>query len=184
MIGVVLSPTAYRFTVKDYHRMAEADIFDPDDRVELIDGEVVKMAPIGSRHAACVKRLARLLITALAAEDAVVSIQDPVVVSEHGEVQPDIGLLRPRADLYATGHPGPSDVMLLIEVADTTLSLDLGRKTELYLAGGIPEVWVVDLTAEVVHVATPVGRRAVGRGESLAPGAFPDLVVQVTDIVG
>jgi Uma2 family endonuclease len=181
---VAFSPTGYRFTVKDYHRMAEADIFDPDDRVELIDGEVVKMAPIGTRHAACVRRLARLFMTALPQEVSVVDIQDPMELSEYSEPQPDVTLLRPRADLYATEHPAPADILLAIEVADTTLRFDLGRKTGLYLAGGISEVWVVDVNAEVVHVATRAGTRVVAGGESLAPQAFPDLVLQVAEIVG
>lgn len=163
--------------------MAEAEIFDPDDRVELLDGKVFDLAPIGSRHAACVKRLARLFMT-LGEHEAVIGIQDPIQVGEHSEPQPDLALLRPRADYYATGHPAPDDIFLVVEVGDVTAPFDRTAKLSLYLAGGIPEVWVVDLVADVVHVATPATRRSVGRGESIAPEAFPDLVLEVAAIVG
>ena len=183
MAGVALSPTAYRFTVKDYHRMAEADIFDPDDRVELIDGEVVKMAPIDSRHAGCVNRLNYLFVSRLGTR-AVVAPQNPVEVDDYSEPQPDLVVLRAREDFYSNSHAVADDVLLVVEVSNTTLRFDLGRKADLYLAGGIPEGWVVDVNGGVVHVATPAGRRTVGRGQSLAPEAFPDLVLQVVAIVG
>ena len=183
MQGVVSSPTRYRFTVKDYHRMAEAEVFDPEDRVELIDGEVLEMAPIDSRHAGCVNRLNYLFVSRLGTR-AVVAPQNPIEVDDYSEPQPDLVLLRPRDDFYSSSHGLPNDVLLVVEVSNTTLRFDLGRKTALYLAGRIPEVWVVDVNAEVVHVATPAGTRVVTRGESLAPEAFPDLVLEVTDIVG
>lgn len=183
MQAVVSSPTPYRFTVKDYHRMAEAEVFKPKARVELIEGEVLQMAPIDSRHAGCVNRLTYLFVSRLGMR-AVVAPQNPIEVDDYSEPQPDLVLLRPRDDFYSKSHALPGDILLVIEVSNTTLRFDVGRKTELYLAGGVPEVWVVDVNAEVVHVATPAGRRAVPRGESLAPEAFPDLVLHVTDIVG
>ena len=93
-------------------------------------------------------------------------------------------MLRPRADFYSNHHGLPPDVLLVVEVANTTLPFDLGRKAAKYLASGVPEVWVVDVNREVVHVATPAGTRVVARGGSIVPGAFPDLVVEVVDIVG
>ncbi len=182
-MGVARSPTAYRFTVKDYHRMAEADVFPPDDRVELIDGEVLRMAPIGSRHAACVKRLARHFMCRVA-ERAIVGVQDPIQLSDLSEPQPDVALLRPRDDYYASGHPLPADVFLVIEVGELSDESDRATKLPLYLASGVPEVWVVDLGAEVVHMATGHGSRTVGRGDSLAPLAFPDVVLEVAAILG
>ncbi len=182
MSVVAFSPTAHRFTVKDYHRMAEADVFGPDDRVELLDGEVFELAPIGSRHAACVKRLTRLFMTQVG-EGAIVGVQDPIQLSERSEPQPDVTLLRPRADYYAGGHPLPPDVLLVVEVSEATADFDRTTKLPLYVAAGIGEVWIVDLVAEVVHVATPGGTRTVARGGSLAPQAFPDLVLEVTAIV-
>ena len=162
--------------------MAEAKVFGPDDRLELIDGEVFEMAPIGSRHAACVRRLVRSF--AQLGERAIVSVQDPIELSERSEPQPDVTLLRPADDFYAIAHPAPADVLLAVEVADTTLAFDLERKAPLYLAAGISELWVIDVVREVVHVATPAGSRVVRRGESLAPQAFPDLVLEVSAIVG
>jgi Uma2 family endonuclease len=180
---VALSPMTYRFTVKDYHRMAEADIFEPDDRVELVDGKVFELAPIGSRHAACVKGLAHLWWSHVG-ERAIVSVQDPIQVGEMNEPQPDVAILRLRTDRYVNHHPAPPDIYLVIEVAETSLRHDLDLKTPLYLAGGVAEVWVVDLVAELIHVTTPAGTRTVGVGGSLAPAAFPDLVLEVAAILG
>lgn len=180
--NVALSPTAYRFTVKDYHRMAEADVFERDDRVELVDGEVVKMAPMGSRHAACLSRLSHLLMPP-AAERMIVRAQLPIQIGEMSEPQPDIALLRWRDDFYADHHPMPADVHLVVEVADTSLRHDLLRKAPLYIAGGVPEVWVVDLVAEAVHVTRRGTTSQLVAGESLAPLAFPDLVLEVAAIL-
>ena len=180
---MVFSPTRYRFTVKDYHRMAEAEVFDPKDRVELVDGEVLEMAPIDSRHAGCVNRLNYLFVSMLGTR-AVAAPQNPVEVDDYSEPQPDLVVLRPRDDFYSNAHPAPDDVLLVIEVSNPTLRFDLGRKTDLYLAGGVPEVWVVDVNAEVIHAAAAGSRRTVGRGEALAPQAFPDLVLEVAAIVG
>ena len=182
MTTVALSPT-HRFTVKDYHRMAEAKVFGPKDRLELLDGEVLEMAPIDSRHAGCVNRLNHLFVSRLG-DRAVVAVQNPIEVDDYSEPQPDLVLLRPRPDFYANHHGLPPDVLLVVEVANTTLPFDLGRKTALYLARGIPEVWVIDVNAEVVHVATPTGTRVVTRGESLAPTAFPDVVLDIPAILG
>jgi Uma2 family endonuclease len=180
---VALSPTTHRFTVKDYHRMAEADIFEPDDRVELIDGEVFELAPIGVRHAACVRRLAQMWWSRVG-DRAIVSVQDPVQVGEMSEPQPDVAILRPRFDFYADHHPTPPDIHLVIEVADTSLRLDLDRKTPLYIAGGVPEVWVVDLVTDTLHVTRGGQTVQLRPGESVAPLAFPDLVLEVADILG
>lgn len=162
--------------------MAEADVFAPDERLELVDGKVFELAPIGSRHAACVKRLGRTF-TFVLGERALVGIQDPIGLGELSEPQPDVALLRPQRDFYAAGHPGPGDVLLVVEVAESTVQYDRTTKVPLYLAAGVPEVWVVDLDAEVVHVATATGTRVVPRGESLAPTAFPDVVLEVAAIV-
>jgi Uma2 family endonuclease len=179
--SVALSPTAYRFTVKDYHRMAEAEIFDPKDRVELIDGEVVKMSPVGTRHAGCVRRLTHLMMPL--GKRAIVSVQHPVQVGELSEPEPDLAVLRWREDFYDDHHPMPPDVLLVVEVADTSLRYDLRRKAPLYIAGGVPEVWVVDLVADVVHVIRGADSQQLRAGESLAPLAFPDLVLEVAAIL-
>jgi Uma2 family endonuclease len=120
-----------RFTVDEYYRMAEAGILRPDERVELIEGEIIEMAAIGSRHAAFVKRLNRMLVRGVGAR-GVVSVQDPVRLSELSEPEPDLAVLEYRADCYAAAHPTPADTLLIVEVADTTLGWDRGRKAPLY----------------------------------------------------
>lgn len=181
--GVALSPTTHRFTVKDYHRMGEADIFEPDDRVELIDGEVFELAPIGVRHAACVMRLSHL-VWARIGDRAIVSVQCPIQVGEFSEPQPDLSVLRPRDNFYADHHPTPPDIHLVIEVADSSLRHDLVRKAPLYVAGGIPEVWVVDLVTNTLHVTRAGQAVQLRAGDSLAPLAFPDVVLDVAVILG
>src|SRR5919106_2349460 len=108
-----------RFTVDEYYRMAEAGILHEDDRIELIEGEIVEMSPIGSRHAACVKRLIGLFSRQVGPESATLGVQDPIHLGEYSEPQPDIALIHPRPDFYVSAHPGPADILLLIEVADT-----------------------------------------------------------------
>ncbi len=177
------SPTRYRFTVKDYHRMAEARVFAPDDRVELLDGEVYHVAPIGSRHAACVKRLAGVFHAAMR-NRAIVSVQDPVQLDERDDPQPDLALLLPRPDYYSAHHPGPAEVLLAVEVGETTVEFDRSTKAPMYLRSGIPEVWVVDLPCQRTEVFTGSGVVVHGWADRVAPTAFPDLVVEVTEVVG
>lgn len=179
-----------KFSVEEYYRMAEAGIFTEDDRVELIEGEIVEMTPIGGRHAACVNRLNALLVRE-AGDAAIVSVQNPVRLSERIEPQPDLTLLRPRDDFYAEGHPTPKDVLLVMEVSDTTLSYDREVKIPLYARSGIPEVWVVDLIsgAEILAYSRPVGGayEAVSRaahGEPIASRTIPGLTLSVDDILG
>lgn len=172
------------FTVDEYYRMAEAGILGEDDRVELLDGRVVQMSPIGSRHAACVDRLTRRMAE-VPEERAVLRVQSPVRLDKLSEPQPDLCLLKPRADYYADGHPGPDDVLLLIEVADTTLPFDRDVKVLLYGRAGIPEVWLFDLQAGQVRVFQDPSEdgyqssRIVGRESVLTPGALPELTISV-----
>lgn len=168
--------------------MAEAGIFNEDDRVELLEGEIVDMAAIGSRHAACVKRLNRFFSEQLR-ERVIVAVQDPVRLSELSEPQPDVVLLRPRPDDYAGGHPGPDDVLLVVEVGDTTAAWDRGRKLPLYAAAGVREVWLVDLPAERVEVCRRPEGPAYGEvrvavpAEHIAPQAFPEVSLPVRDLL-
>ncbi len=177
-----------RFTVDEYRRMLESGILAEDDRVELINGEIVEMAPIGSRHAACVRRLNNLFSRQVG-DRAVVGVQDPVRLDEYSEPQPDLTLLRPRPDYYAGGHPGPEDVLLVVEVAETSAEYDRQIKVPLYARAGIREVWLVDLAASAVEVyrePTPEGYRQVrrfGRGETLSPAALPEITVAVDDLL-
>src|SRR5207247_268717 len=180
--------TRRRFTVEEYHRMGEAGILPEDSRIELVTGDIVVREPIGSRHAGTVNRLNRLWTSRLA-ERAVVQVHNPIELpKEDSEPQPDVTLLRPRADFYATAHPLADDVLLLIEVGDTSLLLDRRVKIPLYARASIQEVWLVDLINDRVEVYhTPQGNRygdatVIERGQRLAPLAFSDVTVAVEDL--
>lgn len=159
--------------------MREAGILGEDDRVELVEGDVVAMTPIGSAHAACVKRLTLLLFRA-AGELALVSVQDPVRLDEASEPKPDLALLHPKPDFYASGHPGPEDVLLLIEVADASLAYDQEVKLPLYARAGIREVWLVDLPGRRVLVHREPG--AGGYAAVTAVGPEGRLTVPVLGV--
>ncbi len=134
----------HRLTVHDFHRMGETGILPMNCRMELIEGEITEMAPIGSRHAAIVKQLTALFVRAVGAR-AIVSVQDPVILGEYSEPEPDLALVRPRDDYYALGLPRADDVLLIVEVADTTLRYDRDIKLPLYARHAIPEVWLIDV---------------------------------------
>ena len=178
----------HRFTVKDFYRMAEVGILSQHDHVELLDGEIVDMTPIGSRHAACVNRLNSLLADLLG-QRAIVSVQNPIDLGPDSEPQPDLAVLRPRADFYGEAHPGPEDILMVIEVADTSADFDRTVKLPLYARAGIREAWVVDLGSESVEVHQGPAERgyqsveALRRGQRLVPQAFPDLALAVADVL-
>jgi len=177
----------WRFTVHDYHLMGEAGILHEDDRVELIEGEVVDMTPIGGRHASCVRELNRLLGKTVG-DEMRVDVQNPIRLGEHSEPQPDLAVIR--AHKYAELLPGPEDVLLLIEVSDTTLAYDRNVKLPLYARAGIREVWIVDLPGETVERHTDAsgdGYRSIKRarrGETLESVALPGLALAVDDVLG
>ncbi len=179
--------TRWRFTVHDYHRMGEVGILHEDDRVELIEGELVEMAAIGTRHFSCVNGLNRLLVINVG-DEAIVSVQNPVRLNEHTEPQPDLTVIRTRD--YTESLPVPEDVLLLIEVSDTTLAYDRGVKLPLYARAGIGEVWIVNLPAETVERYTGPsanGYRRVDharRGQTLASTALPGLTPGVDEVLG
>jgi Uma2 family endonuclease len=179
--------TRRRFTVDDYHRMAEAGILHEDDRVELIEGVIAEMTPIGSRHAACVRELIRLLSRQVS-DDVRVDAQNPIRLDEYGEPQPDLAVIRARD--YWDSLPGPDDVLLLIEVSDTSLAYDREIKLPLYTRSGIPEAWLVDLTGEVIERHTEPAEdgyrlvRRVRRGETLRSETVPELEVPVDAVLG
>src|SRR5256885_3727000 len=141
-----------RFTVEEYHRMAEVGIFHPDERVELIEGEIVQMSPIGPRHSGCVINATRLFITRLG-DRAVVSPQNPVVIQPQSEPQPDLLLLRPRAVSYSREHPTPEDVLLAVEVADTTVRFDRLVKARPHSPGGLPGFWLFPAAGRILQMS-------------------------------
>jgi Uma2 family endonuclease len=139
--------------------MGETGILGPADRIELIDGEIIDMSPIGALHAAIVARLASHFSQRLGGA-AVVWCQNPLRLDDINEPEPDIAILRPRADFYTSGHPGAADVLLVIEVSDSSLAYDLGTKVPLYARHGIPEAWVIDASTRRTRVfRQPIGGR-------------------------
>ncbi len=171
----------HRLTVAEYHRMAEVGIFSPSARVELIEGEVIDMPPIGSPHAGTVKFVGKRFADAVG-DRALVSIQDPIFLDVHSEPEPDIALLRPRPDFYRSAHPTPADVFLIVEVADTSLAYDTQIKLPLYARYGIPEVWLADLSNRrfLVHrTPTPSGFQDVQTLTDLS-AVSPLLLSEVT----
>lgn len=177
----------HRLTVEDYQRMGEAGILHEDARVELIYGEIIAMSPIGSSHAATVKRLSHLFHLAVG-NVAIASTQDPVILGEHSEPQPDIALLRPRDDFYKAAHPQSRDVLLVVEVAESSLRYDREIKIPLYARHGIPEVWLVDLENSQLrvfsdplegayrNVVTPASLK------SITPGLLPEVSLDLSGL--
>src|SRR4051794_31509585 len=189
-VATMAIPTmAHRFTVLDYHRMAETGILREDDRVELIEGEIVDMTPLGRRHLARVDHLAELLFRGLG-ERAIVRVQGSIRLGERSEPQPDLVLLRRRADYYAETDAGPADILLVVEVADTSLAHDRDVKVPLYARAGIPEVWLIDLNGENIAIYREPGSAGYRdvftvRGDArLSPRAFPELVLTPGQIIG
>jgi Uma2 family endonuclease len=173
-----------RFTVDDYYQMADAGIIGDQERVELIDGEVVIMSPIGRRHSACVSAATQALVLA-GGTSVIVQPQGPVRLDRFNEPQPDLMLLCPRADFYASYHPGPGDVLLVIEIAESSLRYDREVKAPLYAAWGVPEYWLADLKHNLLmRYSTPVGGAftssdRLSRGDTVAPRLLPSCVVPV-----
>ena len=181
-------PTRRRFTVAEYYAMAEAGVFSPEERVELLDGDVIAMPPINEWHASRVGRFTNTLPPQFQGQ-AIVWVQNPVRLDDGSEPEPDVMLLRWRDDFYEGGHPGPADVLLLIEVSDTTVDYDRNEKLSAYAAAGIPEVWIASRRdRRIESYADPDGDeyatvRHYGAGERIAPRAFPDVVLQVDQII-
>ncbi len=174
----------HRLSVDDFHHMGEAGVLRAGERVELIDGEIIDMAPIGSHHAGTVAFLAKRLERALG-DSALVFVQNPLALAAASEPQPDLMLLKPRADFYRGAHPRPDNVLLVVEVADTTLTYDRDIKLPLYARHGIPEAWLVDLENRRLHVFTSPSEagylesRSLARPGSLATTALPGTLVDL-----
>ena len=182
------APARLRFTVADYYAMADVGILAENDRVELLDGDIIAMPPIGDWHAASVDLLNNLL-SPLQQGRAIVRVQGPTRLNDISEPLPDIMLLRRREDFYRGGHPSPGDVELLIEVSDTTVDYDRNVKLSAYARAGIREVWIVTRQDQRIEAYTEPADgefssvRYVGRGESIAPVSFPDVRVEVDSVI-
>ena len=185
----VSTPTRRRFTVAEYYAMADAGILSETDRVELLDGDVIVMPPIGDWHAASVKVFNNTILPSLQGR-AIIAVQDPVRLGDDSEPQPDIMLLEWRDDFYRNGHPTPGDVLLLIEVADSSVEFDRTVKLAAYARVGIPEIWIAARSERRIEsYRGPVAGRYAdvqyfGAGESVSPQAFPDVIVEVDRVIG
>jgi len=182
----IFVPTRHRLSVDDFHKLGEAGILDEDSRVELIEGELFDMPPIGVPHMQVVNRLNRLLVLAVG-DQGIVSVQNPVTLPPHSEPQADVTILKP-GWAVSVATPTPDDVLLLVEVADTTLSYDRGRKLRLYARAGLREVWIVDVQGRKVEsyrdpTAQGYGHRAEHRpGEAISPLTLPLVTLAIAEL--
>lgn len=176
------------FSVAEYHKLAETGILREEDRVELINGEIIEISPIGPKHAGNMGRLAQFL-TLLFRENAIIRVQSPVQLGTYSEPEPDLAILKPREDFYTTSHPRPNEIMLLVEFADTSLSYDQKIKLPLYASHNIPETWLIDLLENRIMVFEhPKGEQYLNintfqKGEAVQSTVLPE-IVPVEKILG
>ena len=186
-MGAPLTIPRRLLTLDEYHIIGAAGVLKEDDRIELIEGEMIEMAPIGSRHMAKVNRLARLFSQCVG-DQAIVSVQNPIALPPLNEPQPDLALLKPRADDYEGKLPGAADVLLIVEVADTTLDYDRDSKLQIYARHGIVEAWLVDLQASTLSIYLEPGEKGYGRllspprNKSISPSLLPKALIQLADL--
>jgi Uma2 family endonuclease len=180
--------TQHRFTVKDYYRMAETGVLGPGSRVELLEGQIIDTSPIGPYHSGIIAQLGEIFYGKSQGR-WMVSMQNPLHIDEHSEPEPDIMLLKRAPDYYTKAHPQPADVFLLVEVADASLFYDRDEKLPIYGRAEIAEVWIVNLVEQKLEVYrepnfTGYGSKTILRpGQQAAPKAFPDLTVDVGDLL-
>lgn len=183
-----IETTKKLFTVDEYYRMAETGILGPEDRVELIDGEIIQMSPIGNRHLGCVNR-ANDAFTAALRGKAVISVQNPLLLNNYTEPEPDVVVLKFRADYYASKKPAAEDAILVLEVSDTTFRYDRDVKLPRYAAAGVPEVWIENLDEDVLLVFRDLAAGVytssltLRSGDSISPLAFPELTFPVDQLL-
>ena len=191
MISVGILPNAeVRFDVEDFYKMMEAGILPEDNTTEIIDGELIKIMPSGSRHSGIVNKLNRIL-GLYTGETKIISVQNPVRLNRHYEPQPDIAVLEFREDFYTESHPIPSEILLLIEVSDSTLAFDKKKKVGYYAEAEIPEVWLVNLVEDVIQVFTQPengnyqrNKGTFRRGETMQSPTIENLQIEVNRILG
>lgn len=182
-------PARKLFTTAEYHQMIEAGVIKEDDRVELFNGEIIEMSPIGPRHASHVDRLNEIL-TAKFRKFAIVRVQSPITLGDYSEPQPDLTLLKRRADFYASGHPTPADVLIVIEVSDSTVEKDHRAKIPAYAQAGIPEAWLIDLVEDRIEVhSNPYNNvyqevRIIQRGQKVISNTLPQLKLKADEVLG
>ncbi len=185
----ISKPRTHRFTVAEFTQLIDVGIFPEDERVELIEGEIIHMAPIGHRHVECVNRLNLILAPLLAAHQVIVSIQNPILLDDYSQPQPDLVVARYRQDIYKGTLPTPADILFLVEVSDSSDEYDRNEKLPVYARAGIPETWLIDLNRGVIEVYRtpgPDGYREMRRwlgNERISPALLPDFDVSVSDLL-
>ncbi|MGR8935713.1 MAG: Uma2 family endonuclease [Gammaproteobacteria bacterium] len=183
-----VTPQKHRINLDEWRRMGEAGIFPPESRIELIDGEIIEMSPIGFNHAGHVTRLMNFFAPLLG-NKALMTAQNPVQLGDLSEPEPDFMLLKPEASFYSTRHPQADDVLLLVEIADTSLSYDRSQKMRLYAAHNIPEYWMLNLNGsslEVYRQPQPGGyaeKAVLHRGDTVQPVSLQHILINVADIL-
>jgi Uma2 family endonuclease len=184
----MLAPAQHRFSVKEYYRMAETGVLRPDARVELLDGQIIDMSPIGPYHGGVTNFLSQFFFAA-AKGRWTTTVQNPLRLDDHSEPEPDVMLLKPSPDFYRKRHPLPEDVFLLVEISDSSLARDQEEKLPAYARAGIAEVWIVDLNEQTIEVyrqpnCTGYGAKTILReGDQASPQAFPDAKVDVAELL-
>lgn len=182
-------PARKLFTVTEYHQMIEAGVLKEDDRVELLNGEIIEMCPIGPPHAAHVDRLVYILPPKLKGK-AILRVQSPIILNDNSQPQPDLSLLKPRADFYANGHPTPADVLVVIEVSDSTVEKDRRAKIPAYALAEIRETWMIDLVEDRIEVHSNLYNgiyqevRIIQRGQKVISRSLPQLKLKADQILG
>lgn len=180
-------PQKYPLTITHFQKMIATGILEEDERIELIEGELIAMVPIGPEHSGKTRRLIRILSQVLG-EFAILDVQNPIILGLHSEPQPDIVLLRPRADFYEHATPQPEDVLLVVEVSDSTLKYDKNLKIPLYARHGIPEVWLINLPEKRVEIYLkpgPAGYQQVlqpKNDEIISPSLLPEIVIEIAKL--
>jgi len=180
--------TKKRFTVDEYYKMGEAGILTREDRTELVDGEIIMVIRMGSRHASVISRVTCLFVE-LFNRKAILRAQLPFRLDEFNEFEPDMALFKKRDDSYASAHPGPSDALLVLEISDTSLKYDRDMKLPAYAAAGVPEVWIADLRGDslLVYRDPSNGKYksalSFRRGDSITCPAFPDIQIPVQELL-
>lgn len=178
-----------KFTVGQYHQMIESGILTDRDHVELIQGEIIEMSPVGRHHAACVDRLNELLVLKLFRK-ALIRVQSPILLSDNSEPQPDISILQRREDFYNAGHPTPADIFALVEVSDSTIEFDRDVKVPMYAQEQISEVWLLNLNnTQIERYRQPIAntyqqQQIFNLGETLSFQGFPDIPIEVNQVFG
>lgn len=188
-MNLVISPVRKHLTdIHEWRKLGEANIFPPDSRIELIEGEIFEMSPIGSNHASHLKRINKLF-TRLIPENLFSSVQDPLQLGDLSEPEPDFMLLKPSQDSYSSRHPFAEDVLLLIEIADSSLTFDQNQKLRLYALHNVPEYWLLNLNDNCLEVyLKPHGevyaeKNTLYKGDSITLSQLPGISIQVADIL-